>query len=570
MDNLIPSITTPNLNNPTPDKGVNGLITVVPDEIQKVNVGENLLLELKGRLLNGINTSVKININNQLLDIPVNLNVEDNLVLDSSKINEATAKVVAKSANGIELKFITINNDKPEKYIAPKIDNQPNQATAVITKDVSKFKTDTVLLPLKLSSMVENIVKNTDLPIEYSKAIIDNLNHSQIKLSLGSLTEAQNPIVESKVQIPIQKTLEHIDVILQNFAGKINKTDLTPTLTPALIRDVVAHIKTELLPLKDSQILGEVVLQGKNNLLTIRTQLGDVFSETPLKFNEGTKLLLDIIAFATTKTSFPEVENLQTLQKMLNSQKLIDDLKLPDGLLNKEQMAVIDGNHNSSALKSLLTIFRPLAIAGHEGLVSKIIAKIPAQNDNMLANLVSFVKGVSNNNLNDWLGRELVEQVKLTGLEGKDLVSKLGGFFQTHTTEGQNWRVMEIPFFNGDNMSHIRVAIKKMQHDEEEKAQKNSKKNKYGTRFVVDTDFTKLGRFQFDGFSLERDRRFDLVVRTEKEIPQGLCADIMRIFKNTLHDVNYIGNVNINLKENFIKVCEDEIKGKTLNKGIYI
>lgn len=566
MDNLIPSITTPNLNNPTPDKGVNGLITVVPDEMQNINIGENLLLELKGRLLNGISSSVKININNQLLDIPVNLNVEENLLLDSSKINEATAKVVAKSANGMELKFITINNDKPEKYIAPKIDNQPNSSRTAITKDISKFKTDTVLLPLKLSSVVENMVHDLDLPVEFSKAIIDNLGHSQVKLSLGSLTVAQNKMIENTLQAPINNALERIDVILQNFASKVGSMPLTSTL----IRDVVAQIKTELLSLKDNQILGEVMIQGKNNLLTIRTQLGDVFSETPLKFNAGTKLLLDIVAFATAKTSFPEVENLQSLQKILNSKMLIEDLKLPDSLFNKEQLLTLDSDKNSLALKSLLSALRPLAVAGHESLVSKIIAKIPSQNDNMVANLVSFVKGISNNNLGDWLGKELVEQLKLTGLEGKELISKLGGFFQAHSSDGQNWRVMEIPFFNGQSMSQIRVAIKKMQHDEEEKAQKKSKKNKYGTRFVVDTNFTKLGGFQFDGFSLERDRRFDLVVRTEREIPQGLCAEIMRIFKNTLHSVDYIGNVNINLKENFIKVCEDEVKDKTLNKGIYI
>ena len=87
---------------------------------------------------------------------------------------------------------------------------------------------------------------------------------------------------------------------------------------------------------------------------------------------------------------------------------------------------------------------------------------------------------------------------------------------------------------------------------------------------MIDTSFSRLGNFQFDGFSLERERRFDLIIRTEKAIPQGLIAEMMRLFKTGLHQVDYVGNININVKEKFIKVCEDNGETAISRDGIYI
>lgn len=82
--------------------------------------------------------------------------------------------------------------------------------------------------------------------------------------------------------------------------------------------------------------------------------------------------------------------------------------------------------------------------------------------------------------------------------------------------------------------------------------------------------FSKLGKFQFDGFSLAKDRRFDLVVRTSKTLPSDFCSHIVNLFKTSLHDVDYVGNISINVKENFIKIGEDEITQSQIRDGVYI
>ena len=108
-----------------------------------------------------------------------------------------------------------------------------------------------------------------------------------------------------------------------------------------------------------------------------------------------------------------------------------------------------------------------------------------------------------------------------------------------------------------------------MLQDEEEK-KKSREIRRFGTRFVVDTSFSRLGSLQFDGYALAKDKRFDLIIRTERDIGSDFCANVMRLFKATLHEEGYAGTVKINVKEKFIKICDDSAESQTLADGIYI
>ena len=70
--------------------------------------------------------------------------------------------------------------------------------------------------------------------------------------------------------------------------------------------------------------------------------------------------------------------------------------------------------------------------------------------------------------------------------------------------------------------------------------------------------------------SSSKDRRFDLIIRTQNDIGNDLCANIIKIFHTTLNEVNYVGNIKINLKENFIKISEDETEDKFISRDLYI
>ena len=125
-----------------------------------------------------------------------------------------------------------------------------------------------------------------------------------------------------------------------------------------------------------------------------------------------------------------------------------------------------------------------------------------------------------------------------------------------------------MPILNGEQLSHIRIAIKNIEDSQEQN--KKRRKGAKATRFVVDTNFTALGMFQFDGFSYRKERNFDLIIRTSKEIDDDLKKNIFAIFKTTLNALHYVGNIRINVKENFIKICENESQTENIKQGFYV
>ncbi len=58
----------------------------------------------------------------------------------------------------------------------------------------------------------------------------------------------------------------------------------------------------------------------------------------------------------------------------------------------------------------------------------------------------------------------------------------------------------------------------------------DAERSRDDTRFVVDVELSRLGRMQLDGFVRGGDKRFDLIVRTEKPLPPWMRDDIREIF----------------------------------------
>ena len=124
------------------------------------------------------------------------------------------------------------------------------------------------------------------------------------------------------------------------------------------------------------------------------------------------------------------------------------------------------------------------------------------------------------------------------------------------------WREVEIPFFDGSQVQIWKMAVRK---DNENEKGKNVKVS--GKRFIIDTVFSMLGEFQFDGFASLKERKFDLIIRTSKLQSNDFCMQVMNLFKKSLYDTNYVGTIKINQKEAF--VCP--IKTESLPQdGVYI
>lgn len=551
MDNSIPPVLTPSVNNPVVDKGVNGTIENIPDALKNINLPpqQSAMLEVlnnsKNMLMQSLTGSLKVELDNQLLKIPVEMKLSQPLELPPEQINNISVKLQPKQDGSLQLKLVAVNNEPTEKFLAktdlskPLIQSVQSQGgkeasssqTAIVnTTGTAVQKVE--LTPLKISSLVENIAQQINLPADKLKPIADAMKDVFANLKLVSIPEGKPTEILSPQTV---KIFENLQQVLQNYtSGKIS------------LNEAVMQIKTELTSLKNFSLSAETVALTDKNLVMFKTPIGDVFADTPLKLENGVKVLLN-------------VEDII---------RQIDNKVLPLMADKTEHMPKIMSMNEP--VGNLLKILQPLIDSGNHKLAAAVMEKVPTpESPKMLANLVSFIKGANHNDLSRWLGAEIMDKMSVS-VEGREVISRLGSMFVSNHQDNVTWRVIEIPVYNGENISKIRVAVKKVLEEEEEERKKRRQKQNFGTRFVVDTSFTKLGSFQFDGYALEKEKRFDLIIRTEQDLGSDFCANVMRIFKNTLHELEYAGNVKINVKEKFIKVCDDKPENEILKSGIYI
>lgn len=551
MNATIPPVNLPSVSNPIIDKVVNGTIENIPPEVSNVKPTDSVLLkaimESNAEYGKSLFSNVKLIINNQPLETPVKVNIEQRLNLPPE--NEIAIKITGKAENNLQFKITSINNESPEKFLIKPDGVTTSRPTSSIINNIGAAKESTTFSMGSVEKLVANLIKDIPMTKDVSVALKQQLADVKVSLSLNNVimkdsqpqTQIQ-PQLQSQPQVqpqtlqptqikPIEITINEIKTALQALSS-----EPTPN-----VAQTVEQIKSAIQSLPTTEIIGDVKLLGDTKQLVIKTPFGDIFPEQNIKLEPNAKLLLNI-------------------KEVILNRPIIEDLF---------SLSTAKTASNHSVLGSIIDILKPMQKPEHNILTNLIMNKIPAPNEKMLSNLVSYVKAASHSDLAAWLGPDIMEQLNNSGVEGKEALSKLNSLFALNNQDTPQWRIIEIPFFAGDTMSKIRVAIKKMQ-DDEENTEKEKKKGKSATRFVLDTSFTKLGKFQFDGFSIENEKRFDLIIRTERDFDEDFCSHVTRLFKKTLNDVAYSGNVYLNLKENFIKVCEDNSNCEILKDGIFI
>ncbi len=548
MDSLIPSVNLPGLGSVSPEGSLVVQIENPPPELQKLGLGETLLLEL---VQNGgkfdpakLQAMIKDSVTGKLLDIPVTLQGGKNLNLPDGAEYKLSARLVSKNPQGFELKVLTINNQKPEDFLSrptdgttsgqtvknlvmPEPDNgrviPAKTETAIITDKNSLFS-KAGMLPLKLGTALEKIFMQNNVPPAVARQLGESLNNFSLQLQIAAVPAEplQNPAPASS---PAPSDLLRNIVMLVKNNVPSEDGALPENVVQQLTKDIIGQVTAQ----QNKFITGEMKTADGRLWPIVESPLGPLVPETNLKIPDETKVLLQITGLFQNKAA--------------------ETPKLP--------------------LSGLKEIFELLRARGMSELESTILEKIPQHNEKLLSNIMSFVKAARSGRPEHWLGAETLNRLKAAGTDGAEVLEKLNNAVNAQVQENSGWKIINIPFY-GDNMfNRIRIAVKKME-DEELQRQEKRRKEKSAVRFVVDTSFSVLGAFQLDGFSFVKDKRFDLIVRTEKDMTRDFCSEMMRLFQKSLGDVGYSGNMKINVKENFIKICEDENKNATLENGIFI
>ncbi len=178
------------------------------------------------------------------------------------------------------------------------------------------------------------------------------------------------------------------------------------------------------------------------------------------------------------------------------------------------------------ALEEAVVALEGLNPAAAQQLVNAVL---PRPGLTLGGNVLFFLAALTGGDLRGWIGDG---PAKILLKTRPQLFNRLRDDFTTLRTiadepRAGDWRTILIPFHNGNEIEQIRLFKRRAgEHpDDEEEGRK-------GTRFVIEVNLTRIGRFQLDGLVYEKEKSLDLIVRTETKLPKKMQDDIRDIFEN--------------------------------------
>ncbi len=158
----------------------------------------------------------------------------------------------------------------------------------------------------------------------------------------------------------------------------------------------------------------------------------------------------------------------------------------------------------------------------------------------LAATILGFVSALRQGEIRNWLGEGNVRELQ----RGRpDLLGRLGEDFNllgrmAEESPARDWRIMLVPFQLGEEMEQIRMLTRRHGGDEED-----GEDGEGGTRFVLDLELSAVGRLQIDGLVHPRQKRVDLIIRTEISLTGKMRDDIRGIYRNAAEITGMVGGV---------------------------
>lgn len=402
----------------------------------------------------------------------------------------------------------------PELFLLKEQTGMSKSEIVIETKE--SFASKPLMTSIKLQNFVEQNIKDISLDNTTKQQLLQIAKDIDVSLAkIGSLPQNEVDI----------KSLQNI---IKEIASNPQKLDV---LKPRLEQIINSFVGKQ---------LGGEISNKINQLYVVKTPLGDTYFSSDIKIPLSEKVTLDINA------STPAIE-----QKI----KIMDEF-LKNILPEHKHSSNIEALLKETSIKSFIEMAKNIDRQS----LTIITSKLPFQKDNLLENIYNLYKGIVNKDITQWLGREAIQEILSDNINGQKNIAELSNLLQNSLKETASWRIIEMPFYDGSQLSALKIAIKK------DKQQKDKNKEKKVTRFVVDTEFSRLGKFQFDGFSKVETRSLDLIIRTSEKISDDLYTNIINLFKKSLYDLNYSGTIKINSAENFINFNDEN----TITEGGYI
>ena len=186
------------------------------------------------------------------------------------------------------------------------------------------------------------------------------------------------------------------------------------------------------------------------------------------------------------------------------------------------------------AMESLLVALDEAGLQTQATASSQPGPSIPQPGARLASGLLFFITALTGGDPGAWLdglmGGRAAGLLEFRGRQ--DLLGRLRGDLARLAglgdAAGPDWRLLPVPFFDGQQVQQLRFFLRRQGDGEEDAAGAGA--DEAATRFLLDVELTRLGALQFDG--LVRPKRFDMVLRSRAPLPDWMQHDILKIFES--------------------------------------
>ena len=180
---------------------------------------------------------------------------------------------------------------------------------------------------------------------------------------------------------------------------------------------------------------------------------------------------------------------------------------------------------------------------------------LPQTGNKLPVQLFSFINMVTKNiPLATFFGETNIAVLQNLSEKGQNFIKEIDKDFLSvskKVSDGRSsWDGWSVPFLSGDVVEPVSLYLQKANENEHRQTKTNGKTNT--VRFLLDLNLTRLGKIQMDGLAHRAERRFDLIVRHQNNLPSEFDDKIHFIFTQTLSALNYTGTVNVDYTDKFI------------------
>lgn len=440
----------------------------------------------------------------------------------------------------------------------------------------------------KIISLPKDQPQTSNTPIFQNTPVLQQSEESSVFFKTETPSSQPSPVASGA--IPPEETPQNNPVIMKQETALSAKT--------SFIQEHSAPVKTEkesVFLTKEQTLFSTVKEKLQPFVSTVKASVAtppDIFGKVPLPDMKEDVPFAKRVPEKAQDFSYPTIKGMTVSASGNEKTTLIatkigvlaieDPVRLPPLTPVKIQVVsvlppeteVLSSRKDFPEFKTTWTILQnaletlkqsdPNAFEAVKNILPQVGNKLPAL---MLSFMNAAVQGAT---FSSFIGEANVSALRSTP-QGERLLKRLEKEFSSSpkkATDGQNsWKGWDIPFLTGSVVEPVSLYLQRP--SDSDLSKKTAQNNQHGIRFVLDLNLTKLGKLQMEGLARRTERRFDLIVRHQNDLPSFFDDDIQRIFIQTLSALNYTGTVKVDRTDDFISFTAEE-ENNDIKRGVLV